>query len=470
MDLYTAVEKQIISGLLTNGDIFKRYIHRIKIEFFLTPDYIWYMTRILQFYEEYHSQITRDAFVLMINSSFTDENQIKTKILLLDGFLEKQLLVEDFVSYYDKLVNKYLLTDLAKIKTDFYEKLTIDNVKNLLPTLQQNIDKYNNILQKEIISRDVLGVDMLDYFFNSQIDSFSIPSGFTQLDTITGGWRRGELITLSAPSGQGKSVFLLNMARNAFKAGYNSLLVSLELTKIELLQRYLSLVSRIAVDKIRKFDLTPKEKRLLIGMLSLEHIDISDHAQFKEWFHDDKTPRLSELLPKIMKFKPCPNRFGMFVIPNKCTVDDLRREIDVFKKHNELDFLVVDHFNHLTSSYRTDNYWYNLGMCAKELKGLALEYSIPILTAAQLKTPKKNEELSQEFIKYTRMLVEFSDYVFAYTVTEEDTILNKITLRILKARASSRVGQIELTDNFRFMRLDDYGTNTNTPGTNNGQP
>jgi len=65
-----------------------------------------------------------------------------------------------------------------------------------------------------------------------------IPSGYTELDRITGGWQSGDLVIIAAPPGMGKTAFMLSMAQNITKDyGYSVALFSLEMSKRQLWKR-----------------------------------------------------------------------------------------------------------------------------------------------------------------------------------------------------------------------------------------
>lgn len=73
-----------------------------------------------------------------------------------------------------------------------------------------------------------------------------VPSGFDDLDAITDGWHPGQVVLVAGRPGQGKSAFALTVADHAARAaGISTLLVSLEMGRTELGERYLSMRSGI---------------------------------------------------------------------------------------------------------------------------------------------------------------------------------------------------------------------------------
>src|ERR1039458_6382259 len=65
-----------------------------------------------------------------------------------------------------------------------------------------------------------------------------VPSGFTHLDSITGGWQKGQLIIIASQPQMGKTSFMLSLARNAaVDFGKPVGVFSIELTKMQVLMR-----------------------------------------------------------------------------------------------------------------------------------------------------------------------------------------------------------------------------------------
>ena len=70
-----------------------------------------------------------------------------------------------------------------------------------------------------------------------------VPSGFTNIDRITGGFKKGELTVIAGRPSHGKTALALQIAKNASEMNYPTLIFSLEMSDDELASRYLSGVS-----------------------------------------------------------------------------------------------------------------------------------------------------------------------------------------------------------------------------------
>lgn len=85
----------------------------------------------------------------------------------------------------------------------------------------------------------------------SDEDPMGVPTGFADLDLLLTGFHPGELITVAARPGVGKTVLGLNFAVAAAKAGHRALFVSLEMNKKELVHRVLSAEANIPLHCLR---------------------------------------------------------------------------------------------------------------------------------------------------------------------------------------------------------------------------
>jgi len=108
----------------------------------------------------------------------------------------------------------------------------------------------------------------------------SIPSGFTELDRITGGWQPGDLVIIASRPSMGKTAFAISMARNmAVDCGYGVALFSLEISAHQLLKRMIYSETELDASKIRTGKLEPYEQELFddkVGKLTEASIFIDD--------------------------------------------------------------------------------------------------------------------------------------------------------------------------------------------------
>jgi len=190
-----------------------------------------------------------------------------------------------------------------------------------------------------------------------------VPSGFTQLDRITGGWQKSDLIILAARPGMGKTAFVLTLARNAaidFKKPVA--IFSLEMSNMQLVKRLISSETEIHQDKILKGNLEDYEYVQLHERLkNLEQAPL---------FIDD-TPAL--------------------------TIFELRAKARRLKEKHQVELIIVDYLQLMHASAEPNqNRVQEISEISRGLKSLAKELNIPIIALSQLSRQVENRQSSSK--------------------------------------------------------------------------
>ncbi len=187
-----------------------------------------------------------------------------------------------------------------------------------------------------------------------------VPSGFTELDRVTAGWQRSDLIIIAARPGMGKTAFVLSLARNA-AVQFNKPIAffSLEMSSIQLVNRLVSSETEIDTEKLKKGRLEAHEWQQLnmrVGPLTNAPIYIDD------------TPALS-----------------VFELRAKC------RRLAAEKK---IELIIIDYLQLMVGGLdnKNGNREQEISHISRSLKGIAKELNIPIIALSQL---SRNVERSQ---------------------------------------------------------------------------
>ena len=145
-------------------------------------------------------------------------------------------------------ISSTILKDAFEDTTDVFELL--NKAESLLfkiseNNMKKNVDSMQNVV-KEAVN------EMITAGKNS--DGISgVPTGFKELDKLTSGWQRSDMIVLAARPGMGKTAFVLSMARNtAIDYGMGVAIFSLEMSSVQLVKRLLASETKISAEKIRK--------------------------------------------------------------------------------------------------------------------------------------------------------------------------------------------------------------------------
>jgi replicative DNA helicase len=178
-----------------------------------------------------------------------------------------------------------------------------------------------------------------------------LTTGFRDLDEMTSGLQRSDLIVVAARPSMGKTALCLNIAQNAaLRAGAVVAVFSLEMSRESLVTRMLASEARIDAQRFRTGRLMSSEiDRLGVAVGSLSRANI----------HIDDTPGISVLEMRA-----------------KC-----RR---LAAEQKQLDLVIVDYLQLMGSNRRVESRQQEVSQISRELKALAKELNVPVVALSQL--------------------------------------------------------------------------------------
>ncbi len=263
------------------------------------------------------------------------------------------------VEYHARIVlQKFIQRELIRISSnvikDSYEDTLdvfeiLDNAERDLfavseKNLRRNYDDMHSLVRRAI--------ERIEGAKNQEGHISGIPSGYTEIDRVTAGWQKSDLIVLAARPGMGKTAFMLTMARNMAVDFRKPIAVfSLEMEGVQLVTRLISSETELAADKLKRGQLEDFEWEQLNARLN----SLTDAPLFI-----DDTPALS-----------------IFELRAKC-----RR----LKAQHNIEMVVVDYLQLMSSG--SDNHRGNreqeISNISRSIKSLAKELEIPIIAISQL--------------------------------------------------------------------------------------
>ncbi|HUZ01402.1 MAG TPA: replicative DNA helicase [Thermomicrobiaceae bacterium] len=191
--------------------------------------------------------------------------------------------------------------------------------------------------------------DKLDFIQQHRGDIVGVPSGYSDLDKLTGGLQRSDLVILAARPSVGKTSLQLGMAHNAaVKHGKTVAIFSLEMSAEQLVQRLLSMETGV------------DSQRLRLGL-----IDDNEWDQISRAFG-----RLAEANVYIDDTA-------------SISIMELRSKARRLLAEQGLDLVIVDYLQ-LVQGRRSENRVQEISEISRSLKGLARELNIPVLALSQL--------------------------------------------------------------------------------------
>jgi replicative DNA helicase len=197
-------------------------------------------------------------------------------------------------------------------------------------------------------------VDRLEKLSTGETELTGTPSGFRDIDAITGGFQPGNLIIVAARPAMGKSAIVANIAENvALKRKTPVAFFSLEMSEVELAQRFIACRARISGDKLRKGQVAQKDwPKVVRACNELEEAPL--------WFDDSSDLGVLDLRAKA------------------------RRLHAQTQEQGGLGLIIVDYIQLMRSDDPRANRVEQVGQMSRGLKILARELEVPVLAISQL--------------------------------------------------------------------------------------
>ena len=209
----------------------------------------------VHFYKESHQMIYRAVTSLVAKQEPVDMHTV-TEQLRRDGTLEQvggayyialltsKVSSSAHIEYHARIiVQKYLARELIRISSlvqtkAFDDATDVDNLIQESEGLIFNLSQQS--MQRSVVQIDPVISEAINRIKEAKTKegSSGVPTGFYDLDRITSGWQRSDLIIIAARPAMGKTAFVLSMAKN-MAINYNKAVAifSLEMSNVQLVNR-----------------------------------------------------------------------------------------------------------------------------------------------------------------------------------------------------------------------------------------
>jgi replicative DNA helicase len=365
-----------------------------------------------------------------------------------------------------KRLARELITFSSGVTTDaFDETRDIEEVMQeaegkLFEISQQNLKKdfthINPVIQEAI--------KLISEAYQNPEGLSGLQTGFNDLDKITSGWQKSDLIIIAARPAMGKTAFVLSMAKNmAVKYNTPVALFSLEMASVQLVNRLIINTTEIVGEKIKNGHLNPEE---------WQQLDSRIKNLYNAPIYIDDTPGLS--------------------------VFELRTKARRLVREHGVKCIIIDYLQLMNASgMNTYSREQEVSLISRSLKSLARELTIPIIALSQLnrqvetRTAGKNEnehhakrpQLSDlresGAIEQDADIVCFihrPEYYKLYQDSQGVDLTGKAEILIAKHRNGS-TGEVMLSfkkEYIRFQNLEDdyidFTSRLNKPSPNSTKP
>lgn len=402
-----SVEKTIFNNLLNNEDYARKVVPFLKSEYFHDRNDKVIFELIDNYVNEYNAFPTKEALVIDLNAR--DD-------LSEDQYAECQDVIEAIPNHSDHLSQIDWLLDTTE---EFCQGKAIYNaIRESIKILDDKTGKYAKGNIPQLLS-DALAVSFdtsIGHDFLSDTESRydfyhrreeRIPFDLEYLNRITrGGLPRKTLNILLAGTGVGKTLAMCHMAASNLVAGKNVLYITMEMAEEKIAERIDANLLNTPLDELYQL---PREA------------------------YQKKVERLKEKTVGRLIIKEYPTSSA-----GAANFRHLLNELKI-KKNFVPDIIYIDYLNICMSSRMkqggsVNSYTY-IKAIAEELRGLAVEFNVPIVSATQTtRSGFDNSDVGLTDTSESFGLPATADFMVALIATEELKALNQIMVKQLKNR------------------------------------
>ena len=238
------------------------------------------------------------------------------------------------------------ISDIAYSVPEDIER-AVDQSEDLVYQVAQRRTTGDFQALKDLLTENM---EMVEQLYERGSSITGLPTGFTELDEITAGLQNSNLIIIAARPAMGKSSMAVSIAQYAAVAEQVPVVIfSLEMSKMELVQRLMCAEARVDSNRLRRGNL-----------------------QDSDW------PKLSHALGRLAE--------APIYIDDTAnvTIMEMRAKCRRLKAKHGLGLVIVDYLQLMQPLKRTDNRVQEVADISRSLKILARELELPVIAVSQL--------------------------------------------------------------------------------------
>ena len=398
------IEKTILSNLIHNEEFCRKVIPFLKTEYFVDRKESIIATELIRFFSEYNKPASPEILAIEVGNR-TDLN-------------DKE--IPEFEVYINELTSKETNVEWLTSETEKFckDKAVYNAILSSIKIIEGR-DKLHTKDSLPSILSDALGVSFdnhvgHDYLedYNERYDFYhrleeKIAFDLEMFNKITkGGLSKKTLNVCLAGTGVGKSLFMCHVAASTLMQGKNVLYITMEMAEERIAERIDANLLNIAMDELEVIDKEIYNNRV------------------------DKISKKTHGKLIIKEYPTASAHAGHF--------RGLLEELKTKKKFSP-DMVIIDYLNICSSSRmkqgaNVNSYTY-IKSIAEELRGLAVEYAVPILSATQTtRSGFSNTDVELTDTSESFGLPATVDFMFALISSEELEGLSQLLVKQLKNR------------------------------------
>ena len=402
------LETTILKNLIYNEEYTRKVLPFLSVNYFQEREDKILYEKIDEYINQYNTLPTQEALAIELDKSSIKDEEFQNSLKLLESITNEN----------DEANISWLLDSTEKFCQDKAIYNAVVESISILDEKGRNTRDKGSI--PDILS-DALSVSfdphvghdyLLDaeerYEFYHRIEE-KIPWDLEFFNRITKGGLSNKTLNIAlAGTGVGKSLFMCHVAASCLSQNYNVLYITLEMAEEKIAERVDANLLNISIDDLQKI---PKD------------------------LYDKKINKLKQTIKGKLIVKEYPTASA-----NANHFRALLNELNL-KRSFVPNIILIDYINICTSSRikqgaNVNSYTY-IKSIAEELRGLAVENAIPILSATQTtRSGFTNTDIGLEDTSESFGLPATADFMFAIISTEQMEELNQIMIKQLKNRYS----------------------------------
>ena len=402
------LETTILKNLIYNEEYTRKVLPFLSVNYFQEREDKILYEKIAEYINKYNALPTQEALAIELDKSPIKDEEFQNSLKLLESITNEN----------DEANISWLLDSTEKFCQDRAIYNAVVESISILDEKGRNTRDKGSI--PDILS-DALSVSFdphvgHDYFldaderykFYHRIEE-KIPWDLEFFNRITKGGLSNKTLNIAlAGTGVGKSLFMCHVAASCLSQNYNVLYITLEMAEERIAERVDANLLNISIDDLQKI---PKD------------------------LYDKKINKLKQTIKGKLIVKEYPTASA-----NANHFRALLNELNL-KRSFVPNIILIDYINICTSSRikqgaSVNSYTY-IKSIAEELRGLAVENAVPILSATQTtRSGFTNTDIGLEDTSESFGLPATADFMFAIISTEQMEELNQIMIKQLKNRYS----------------------------------
>lgn len=350
VEIRNILEKEILSSLLNNSELFFNKKHALKQDDFFFSEHKLIFSAILKSIDKFN----------VVNLSTVRES---IKNVSKEGLSTNDVitLMSNYKSFRGSLFDKHcemlfeynICDELALLANQIksYKKQNVEDFEGRLNSWKAELSAIGSTINSDVSLQDSIdeAVSVIIDRINNKSSIMGVDAGTEMINDFTSGWLQPDLILLAGRPGMGKSAYVIhNLKKNAFN-NESAALFSYEMPKQQIFERIVAAMTGINSKKMLKGDLTSEE-----------------FVKVKDAFSRVK-------------------QFPVHIIDQPLNLSSLLNKIRYLHSKNKIKIAYIDYVQLIENDIDvTTNDDIRIGGISKRLKLLSMELKIPIVLLSQL--------------------------------------------------------------------------------------